>query len=134
MKDYVDPPLVNAAELKRWSFYRALIAKFLATFLFLYVVIATVIGHKKQAEHCGGGGILSIALAFGSMILVLVYCTAGNSGAPIDLVMRMGMLVSKKVTLVRVMEYVAVQCLGMICGVGISVGPEFLEAPPLTSI
>lgn len=84
-KDYVDPPpapLIDHAELKLWSFYRALIAEFIATLLFLYVTIATVIGHSKQnaADQCGGVGILGIAWAFGGMIFILVYCTAGISG------------------------------------------------------
>lgn len=84
-KDYVDPPpapLLDFAELKLWSFYRALIAEFIATLLFLYVTVATVIGHKKlnAADKCDGVGILGIAWAFGGMIFVLVYCTAGISG------------------------------------------------------
>ena len=82
-KDYVDPPpapLLDMGELKSWSFYRALIAEFIATLLFLYVTVATVIGHKKQTGPCDGVGLLGIAWAFGGMIFVLVYCTAGISG------------------------------------------------------
>ena len=43
----------------------------------------TVIGYKHQTDHadaCGGVGILGIAWAFGGMIFILVYCTAGISG------------------------------------------------------
>jgi aquaporin PIP len=85
VKDYTDPPpapFFDAAELKLWSFYRALIAEFVATLLFLYVTIATVIGYKveSQTDQCGGVGILGIAWAFGGMIFILVYCTAGISG------------------------------------------------------
>lgn len=84
-KDYVDPPpapLFDVGELKLWSFYRALIAEFIATLLFLYVTVATVIGHKKlnAADQCDGVGILGISWAFGGMIFILVYCTAGISG------------------------------------------------------
>lgn len=85
-KDYVDPPpapLLDFSELKLWSFYRAVIAEFIATLLFLYVTVATVIGHKEQQNAggpCGGVGLLGIAWAFGGMIFVLVYCTAGISG------------------------------------------------------
>ncbi|KAH1099124.1 hypothetical protein J1N35_016045 [Gossypium stocksii] len=78
-KDYVDPPpapLVDINELKLWSFYRALFAEFIATLLFLYVTIATVIGHKKQHDACNGVGLLGIAWSFGGMIFILVYCTA----------------------------------------------------------
>lgn len=89
-KDYHDPPpapLFDAAELSKWSFYRALIAEFIATLLFLYVTILTVIGYSSQtdtskpgADACDGVGILGIAWSFGGMIFVLVYCTAGISG------------------------------------------------------
>lgn len=85
-KDYVDPPptpLLDLGELKLWSFYRALIAEFIATLLFLYVTVATVIGHKKlnNVDQCDGVGLLGIAWAFGGMIFILVYCTAGISGS-----------------------------------------------------
>lgn len=84
-KDYRDPPpapLLDMGELRLWSFYRALIAEFVATLLFLYVSVATVIGYKKQsaADACDGVGILGIAWSFGGMIFILVYCTAGISG------------------------------------------------------
>ncbi|KAI4370659.1 hypothetical protein MLD38_018984 [Melastoma candidum] len=50
-KDYTDPPpapLFDSLELAKWSFYRALIAEFIATLLFLYVTVLTVIGYKTQ--------------------------------------------------------------------------------------
>jgi len=78
-KDYKDPapaPLVNAGELGKWSLYRAVIAEFVATLLFVYVALATVIGHKRQdeAQPCGGVGVLGIAWSFGG--------TGGHSGYP----------------------------------------------------
>lgn len=84
-RDYEDPPaaqLFDSEELTKWSFYRAIIAEFIATLLFLYITVLTVIGYKSQTEsdQCGGVGILGIAWAFGGMIFVLVYCTAGISG------------------------------------------------------
>lgn len=88
-KDYQDPPpapLIDAEEFAQWSFYRAIIAEFVATLLFLYVTLLTVIGYSSQSDTknggqiCGGVGILGIAWAFGGMIFVLVYCTAGISG------------------------------------------------------
>lgn len=88
-KDYEDPPpaaFIDTEELTKWSFYRAIIAEFIATLLFLYITVLTVIGYKSQtdpahsSDQCGGVGILGIAWAFGGMIFVLVYCTAGISG------------------------------------------------------
>ncbi len=79
-------PLVDAAELSRWGFYRAVIVEFVATLLFVYVGVSTVIGaaaaSSDEVVDGGGVGLLGIAWAFGGMIFVLVYCTAGISGIP----------------------------------------------------
>ena len=85
-KPYTDPPpapLLDRTELRRWSFYRALIAEFMSTLLFLYVTVATVIGHKSQSasDACNGVGLLGIAWSFGGMIFILVYCSARISGS-----------------------------------------------------
>ncbi|KAL7170145.1 hypothetical protein ACSBR2_035074 [Camellia fascicularis] len=113
-KDYQDPPpapLIDAEELTLWSLYRATIAEFIATLLFLYITVLTVIGYKsetdpiKTTDVCGGVGILGIAWAVGGMIFVLVYCTAGIS--------------ARKVSLVRAILYIVAQCLGAICGCGL---------------
>ncbi|XP_072983060.1 probable aquaporin PIP2-6 [Typha latifolia] len=126
-KDYSDPPpapLFDFGELRLWAFYRALIAEFIATLLFLYVTIATVIGYKvqSQSDECGGVGILGIAWAFGGMIFILVYCTAGISGGHINPAVTFGLFLARKVSLVRALLYIVAQCLGAICGVGIVKG------------
>ncbi|KAG6604426.1 Aquaporin PIP2-2, partial [Cucurbita argyrosperma subsp. argyrosperma] len=124
-KDYQDPPpapLIDADEFTQWSFYRAIIAEFVATLLFLYVTVLTVIGYSNQSDIknggqiCGGVGILGIAWAFGGMIFVLVYCTAGISGGHINPAVTFGLFLARKVSLVRAILYMAAQCLGAICG------------------
>ncbi|KAK4480318.1 hypothetical protein RD792_013387 [Penstemon davidsonii] len=123
-KDYHDPPpapLIDAAELTQWSFYRAVIAEFVATLLFLYITVLTVIGYSSQSadDTCGGVGILGIAWAFGGMIFILVYCTAGISGGHINPAVTFGLLLARKVSLVRGVMYMVAQSLGAICGVGL---------------
>ncbi|GFP89138.1 probable aquaporin pip2-1 [Phtheirospermum japonicum] len=123
-RDYQDPPLaplIDPEELGQWSFYRAIIAEFIATLLFLYVTVLTVIGYKSQsaADECGGVGILGIAWAFGGMIFVLVYCTAGISGGHINPAVTFGLFLARKVSLVRAVLYMVAQCLGAICGCGL---------------
>uniref|UniRef100_A0ACD6A7T0 Uncharacterized protein n=1 Tax=Avena sativa TaxID=4498 RepID=A0ACD6A7T0_AVESA len=120
-KDYLDPPptpLFDAGELGKWSLYRAIIAEFTATLLFVYVTVATVIGHKRQTAEaaCSGTGVLGIAWAFGGMIAVLVYCTAGISGGHINPAVTFALLLARKVSLPRAVLYMAAQCLGAICG------------------
>ncbi|CAK9175721.1 unnamed protein product, partial [Ilex paraguariensis] len=54
-RDYVEPPpapFIDMEELMLWSFYRAVIAEFIATLLFLYITVATLIGYKEQADAC----------------------------------------------------------------------------------
>ncbi|RCV34576.1 hypothetical protein SEVIR_7G179900v4 [Setaria viridis] len=132
-KDYSDPPpapLIDAEELTKWSLYRAVIAEFVATLLFLYITVATVIGYKHQTDAaasgpdaaCGGVGILGIAWAFGGMIFILVYCTAGVSGGHINPAVTLGLFLARKVSLVRALLYIVAQCLGAICGVGLVKG------------
>ncbi|CAD5192604.1 aquaporin PIP2-5 [Musa acuminata AAA Group] len=132
-KDYSDPPpepLVDAEELTKWSLYRAAIAEFVATMLFLYVTVATVIGYKHQSDPavnptdaaCSGVGILGIAWAFGGMIFILVYCTAGISGGHINPAVTFGLFLARKISLVRALLYMIAQCLGAICGVGLVKG------------
>ena len=84
-KDYQEPPpapIFEPGELSSWSFYRAGIAEFVATFLFLYITVLTVMGVAKSPSKCSTVGIQGIAWAFGGMIFALVYCTAGISGNP----------------------------------------------------
>ncbi|KAK8967379.1 Aquaporin PIP2-7 [Platanthera guangdongensis] len=128
VKDYTDPPppaLFGLVELTKWSFYRAAIAEFVATLLFLYITILTVIGYKHQSDatvfpdaDCSGVGILGIAWAFGGMIFVLVYCTAGISGGHINPAVTFGLFLARKVSLLRAVTYMVAQCLGAICGAG----------------
>ncbi len=82
-KDYRDPlpaPLFEPVELKSWSFWRAGIAEFFASFFFLYVTVLTVMCFSRSPNKCASVGVQGIAWAFGGMIFVLVYCTAGISG------------------------------------------------------
>lgn len=124
-RDYVDPPLApffDAAELTVWSFYRAVIAEFVATLLFLYITIATVIGYKKQADPCDTVGLLGVAWAFGGTIFILVYSTAGISGGHINPAVTFGLFVARKVSLIRAVAYIVAQILGAIAGVGLVKG------------
>ncbi|CAN0916360.1 Aquaporin PIP2-4 [Linum grandiflorum] len=133
-KDYHDPPpapIFDLEELTKWSFYRALIAEFIATLLFLYITVLTVIGYKSQTDPltnkasdaaCGGVGVLGIAWAFGGMIFILVYCTAGISGGHINPAVTFGLFLGRKVSLIRAVGYMVAQCLGAICGCGLVKG------------
>ncbi|KAI3904291.1 hypothetical protein MKW92_011422 [Papaver armeniacum] len=123
-KDYHDPPpapFFGLDELKLWSFYRAIIAEFVATLLFLYIGVLTIIGYASHRgeDECGGVGVLGIAWAFGVMILILVYCTAGISGGHINPAVTFGLFLARKVSLPRAVLYIVAQCLGATVGVAL---------------
>ncbi|KAM0906535.1 hypothetical protein ACQ4PT_016679 [Festuca glaucescens] len=126
-KDYKEPPpapIFEASELTSWSFYRAGIAEFLATFLFLYISVLTVMGvvGDPSGSKCGTVGIQGIAWSFGGMIFVLVYCTAGISGGHINPAVTFGLFLARKLSLSRAVFYMVMQCLGAICGAGVVKG------------
>ncbi|CAK9135760.1 unnamed protein product [Ilex paraguariensis] len=124
-KDYIEPPsapLFESGELCSWSFYRAGIAEFMATFLFLYITVLTVMGVAKSDSKCSTVGIQGIAWAFGGMIFALVYCTAGISGGHINPAVTFGLLLARKLSLTRAVFYMVMQCLGAICGAGVVKG------------
>ncbi|MCL8600320.1 aquaporin [Proteus mirabilis] len=124
-KDYKEPPpapLFEPGELSSWSFYRAGIAEFVATFLFLYVTLLTVMGVVRSDSVCKTVGIQGIAWAFGGMIFALVYCTAGISGGHINPAVTFGLFLARKLSLTRALFYMVMQCLGAICGAGVVKG------------
>lgn len=131
-RDYMEPsvtPFFDGSEFRRWSFWRAGIAEFMASLLFLYITIQTVMGHNRAADPCLGVGIQGIAWAFGGMIFALVYCTAGISGGHINPAVTFGLFLARKVSLNRALLYMIMQCLGAICGAGIVKGfqPTFYQ-------
>nr|CAC85292.1 putative plasma membrane intrinsic protein [Posidonia oceanica] len=124
-RDYKEPPpapLYEPGELISWSFYRAGIAEFMATFLFLYITILTVMGYEKVDNKCKTVGTQGIAWAFGGMIFALVYCTAGISGGHINPAVTFGLFLARKLSMTRALFYMVMQCLGAICGAGVVKG------------
>ncbi|GKV28326.1 hypothetical protein SLEP1_g37397 [Rubroshorea leprosula] len=124
-RDYTEPPpapLFEPGELTSWSFYRAGVAEFMATFLFLYITVLTVMGVLSAPTKCQSVGIQGIAWAFGGMIFALVYCTAGISGGHINPAVTFGLFLARKLSLTRALFYMVMQCLGAICGAGVVKG------------
>ncbi|KAG9158530.1 hypothetical protein Leryth_016172 [Lithospermum erythrorhizon] len=129
-KDYKEPPpapFFEPGELSSWSFYRAGIAEFMATLLFLYITVLTVMGVNRADNKCASVGIQGIAWAFGGMIFALVYCTAGISGGHINPAVTFGLFLARKLSLTRAVFYMVMQCLGAVCGAGIVKG--FMKGP-----
>ncbi|KAG8086783.1 hypothetical protein GUJ93_ZPchr0010g10083 [Zizania palustris] len=118
-------PIIDMQEFRHWTLYRALISEFVATLLFLYITVASVIGYKVQssADPCDGVGVINgLAWASGGMIFVLVYCNTTISGGHINPAVTFGMMLTRKITVPRCVLYMAAQCLGAIVGTAIVKG------------
>ncbi|TVT96987.1 hypothetical protein EJB05_00230, partial [Eragrostis curvula] len=91
------------------SLYHAAVAELVATLLFVYVTVGTVIGHKRQLQDVGA---LGVAWSFGGTIFVLVYISGGHLNPAITF----GRLLARQVSPVKAALFVAAQCVGAVCG------------------
>ena len=66
-------------------------------------------------------GFLGIALAFGMVLLILVYAIGPISGCHVNPAVTIAMLFAKKIDAKDALAYIAVQCLGAIVGAGLIV-------------
>jgi aquaporin PIP len=100
--------------------FRGFLGEFVATLLFLFVTIATVIYSSFDIDVAAGGMStgrhLIIALVFGISIVVLVYQFASVSGAHINPAVTCALLATGKLPLVTGALYIFAQCLGAIVG------------------
>eukprot|EP00253_Pinus_taeda_P013776 PITA_13776 len=123
-EDHAPAPLLDSLELKLWSFYRAAIAEFVATLLFLYITLTTVVENKASKGTCGGVGLLGEASAFGGMISVLIYCISAISGGHVNPAVTFALFLARKLSLPRALLYVVAQCLGALCGTALVRGMQ----------
>jgi aquaporin PIP len=103
-------------EVKTVAFRQAVVAEFIATFIFLFSTIGCVVFTQD-------GGIstarqLQVSLIFGNAITILVFIFAGVSGANINPAVSWGLFVAGKISWVRCLAYTWAQVLGAVCGTG----------------
>ncbi len=75
------------------EFVRACLAEFLATLMFLYITISTILLRNGSDADNNKYPVTDAAWAFGGSILILVYSFAGISGANINPAVSCGLLV-----------------------------------------
>lgn len=98
-------------DVKDCSFYKALCGEFLGTGFLLYIGMAsTVYGGSTPAS------IICIALAFGLAVGLGVYIVGDISGGHINPSVTIGMLVTRKIGLLRAVLYMICQVLGAVAG------------------
>ena len=96
------------------SFRQAVMAEYIATFMFLFCTIGCVVFTQD-------GGIttarqLEVSLVFGGMITILVFIMAGISGGNINPAVSLALMLTRKISPLRCVAYTIAQCLGAVCG------------------
>jgi MIP family channel proteins len=93
---------------------RRCIAEFIGTFMLVFVgVAATTVGVEQ------GGGLLSVALAFGLVVAVMVSATLHISGGQINPAVSIALLVTRKMSPHDALFYVLTQLVAAVAAAGV---------------
>jgi len=87
---------------------RAYVAEFIGTFALIFVGVGAI------ASAHAGGGLVTVALAHGFTIAVMVSATAAVSGGHLNPAVTIGALVGRKIDVKNGVGYIVSQCLGAI--------------------
>ena len=121
------------------DFIRACAAEFVATMMFLWYTIMTVVFFRvpffqpslEYGSPVGADIVFSegdsatqlmIATCFGFSICVLAYCFGGISGGHINPAVTIGVLITRRISAIRAVMYIVAQLLGAIVGTALVKG------------
>ena len=112
---------IGCSEFKNKKFFASLCAEFLGT---MFLVIMACGSALAPAKICGapGGSTVQIALGFGFSVATMVWATAHVSGGHINPAVSFGFLVTRKLSIIKFLLYVVMQCLGAIVGAALLKG------------
>ncbi|KAF8788986.1 Aquaporin AQPAn.G like protein [Argiope bruennichi] len=120
--------IVGIDELS-WSstLWRSLPAEFLGTGFLVLVACGSCTGWGTGYDETPS--IVQIALAFGLIVGTMVQCICHISGGHINPAVTAGMLVAGKISVLRALMYIVMQCAGGIAGAAVlkSVTPDALN-------
>ena len=116
----------SVEDLKSVAFWKALLAECIGTLFLVFVGCGSCI----RVEGKPAPSMLQIAFAFGLSVGTMVWCICNVSGGHINPAVTMGMLVTRKISVVRALLYVVVQCVGATIGAALlmAVTPEKVRA------
>jgi aquaporin Z len=93
------------------SLYRTSIAEFLGTFLLVFFGTGAIV---VDDVYQGIIGHLGIAVAFGLVVLIVIYAIGEISGAHLNPAVSIGFLVAKRMAIKKTVWYITAQILGAI--------------------
>lgn len=99
------------AELKQWSFWRAVLAEFVGMLLFIVLGLAAIIGKPGSSEVPQE---VKVSLAFALAIATLAQSLGHISGAHLNPAVTLGLLVSCQISVLRFFCYILAQMLGAV--------------------
>jgi len=138
----------NTAEFTKSSFWKALLAEFLGTLLLVFIGCASCVRYNLSDPDlppptadptdtplvkCLPDGnhdkIVQISLTFGLAVATIVWGIAHVSGGHINPAVTMGMLLARKITVVRAVLYIVMQSVGAVAGAALlrAVNPSYLK-------
>ncbi|XP_042369886.1 aquaporin-2-like [Plectropomus leopardus] len=115
------------SEIKTWAFWRAALAEFLGTIIFIFIGLSAAIGDKNNSYPDQE---IKVAFAFGLAVATLAQCIGHISGAHLNPAVTLGLLVSCQMSVLRALFYMVAQILGAVAGSAIVYGirPETTDS------
>ncbi|XP_052771040.1 aquaporin-1-like [Mya arenaria] len=101
-------------ELKEWPFWRAVIAEFMATFLFIFISTMSAVDMDTTVDP--SAKYVKVGLTFGIMIAVGIQMIGHVSGGHINPAVSLAMAVARQISPLRAVFYVLAQLSGGMCG------------------
>lgn len=100
------------AELRHWSFWRAVLAEFVGMLLFIFLGLSAIIG--KAGGRSDVSQEVKVSLAFALAIATLAQSIGHISGAHLNPAVTLGLLVSCQISFLRCVCYILAQMLGAV--------------------
>jgi len=104
--------------------WRALVAEFFATAMFVFMGTALIVSYNKDKTDGGdlGAGLVSIAFGFGISLSTMIYNVANVSGGHLNPAVTVGLLIIRQIELFKAIGYIICQLLGGIVGTALMYG------------